>query len=595
MTTDRDRILGLAGEIDDLGRRLAAVGAELRAIRTTQEAPAPPPVMATPPMPPPPMYWPPQQPPQPPHQQWHQPPPVPPQPVYRPVPRPTLVETLGKQGAGSKIVAWVGGAVTLLGIVLLLVLAVQRGWLGPLPRVLSGGAFGLALIGTGMWLHRRPVGRTGAFALVGTGIATLYLDAVAATALYDFLPSLAGLALGLLVTVGGILVAVRWDSALLATAVVLGCAVCAPMITGGFSAELVLFLLVVQAATAPVQLRREWTALTLSSAFPPIIASVVSTALLGSPGSWANTGAALGVALLGVALALIVLRRKENDPGALALLATSAAPALIAALLLPKTGAVLVAGGISLVLLGIWATRRWWPGYVGDLAGLAGLIALMQATMTQFDGTARAAVLLGEALVLVFLARWSRNRFAMAASLGFAAVGGLVGIVHDYSPALLVLFGDRTTGVLVGALVVAVLILAAAILLPWTAFRLEVLRAPAANPLPWLLAGVAVLYGAAGAVLCATLLVLPDRTGFLTGHVLITVSWTVAALLLLVRGIDVVALRVTGLVLVGAAVLKLVLFDLAALDGMARVAAFLGAGLALLVAGVRYARVVRES
>jgi hypothetical protein len=41
--------------------------------------------------------------------------------------------------------------------------------------------------------------------------------------------------------------------------------------------------------------------------------------------------------------------------------------------------------------------------------------------------------------------------------------------------------------------------------------------------------------------------------------------------------------------LVGAAVAKLVLFDLAALDGIARVAAFCG-GIALLAAGVRYGR-----
>src|SRR5436305_2241204 len=49
------------------------------------------------------------------------------------------------RSAGSRVLAWVGGAVTLLGVVLLLVLAVQRGWLGPLPRVLVGAGFGLAL------------------------------------------------------------------------------------------------------------------------------------------------------------------------------------------------------------------------------------------------------------------------------------------------------------------------------------------------------------------------------------------------------------------------------------------------------------------
>jgi uncharacterized membrane protein len=48
-------------------------------------------------------------------------------------------------------------------------------------------------------------------------------------------------------------------------------------------------------------------------------------------------------------------------------------------------------------------------------------------------------------------------------------------------------------------------------------------------------------------------------------------------------------------VLVAAAVAKLVLFDLVALDGIARVAAFLGAGLVLLAAGTRYARMVAEA
>ena len=77
----------------------------------------------------------------------------------------------------------------------------------------------------------------------------------------------------------------------------------------------------------------------------------------------------------------------------------------------------------------------------------------------------------------------------------------------------------------------------------------------------------------------------PDRSGFLFGHAVITVSWTVAAIALLLRGIRSAALRAVGLVLVGAAVLKLILFDLAFLDGLARVIAFLVAGLLLLLAG----------
>ncbi|MDT7744928.1 MAG: hypothetical protein QOE59_4006, partial [Actinomycetota bacterium] len=81
-------------------------------------------------------------------------------------------------------------------------------------------------------------------------------------------------------------------------------------------------------------------------------------------------------------------------------------------------------------------------------------------------------------------------------------------------------------------------------------------------------------------------------TGFLVGHVLVTISWAALALVLLVRGprSEAVLARVLGGVLVVAAVAKLVLFDLHALDGLARVAVFLGAGLVLLVAGARYAR-----
>jgi uncharacterized membrane protein len=604
MTTEADVLLRLAGEIDDLGRRLAVVGSELRSVRAEQPTPAEQAQQAEQPKPaeqpqpqqaprPQPQPWPqqqqmpppwPQNPWQPPQQHY-----VPPPSPYLPAPpRQTLGEKLGKEGAGSRVLAWVGGAVTLLGVVLLLVLAVQRGWLGPLPRVLVGAAFGLALTGAGVWLHRKPAGRTGAFALAWTGIATLYLDTVAATSLYDFLPVLAGLAAGLAVVVGGLLLALRWESPLLASVVVVGCVVCAPMITRGFTPELVTFLLMVQLATAPVQLRRDWSSLTLAAGVPPLFASVISTAV--GHGTWQNTAAALGAGVVGVALALIVLRRRENDPAALSVLATAVVPTLVAALLLPKVQAVPVAAGAGVVLLAGWAARRWWPGLAGHLAGLAGLLAILQATVTQFDGPARAAVLLGEALLLVVAAVGGRNRFALGAALGFATIGGLIGVFFDVTPALLTVYRIRPAGDVAGALAVALLLLAVSIALPWAAVRLAVFRGPADDLPIWLVAGVSALYGAAGVVLCGSLLAVPGRTGFLLGHALITVSWTIAALVLLLRGIDVVALRVIGLVLVGAAVLKLVLFDLSALDGLARVGAFLGAGLVLLAAGARYAR-----
>jgi hypothetical protein len=502
---------------------------------------------------------------------------VPPQQPY--IPPPTLGERLRKEGAGARLLAWVGGAVTLLGVVLLLVLAVQRGWLGPLPRVLVGAAFGAALVGVGAWLHRKPAARTGAFALAATGIATLYLDAVAATSLYDFLPVPAGLGAGLVIAVGGLLLAVKWDSSLLAGAVVVGCGVCAPLITRGFTPELVTFLLMLQIATAPVQFRREWWSLSLTAALPPLTTSVIGSAL-----QTQNVPVAVAAGAVSAALALITLRRTENDPFALTVLASAVLPVLVAAALLPKTPSALLAGGAAVLLVTTGLLVR---GQAGNVAVVAGLVAALQATVTQFDG---GAVLLGEALALAFAARWTRNRFVLGGAFAFGLIGWLIALVKDLTPALLFVAQPRTTTHLLTGLAAAVLLLAAAVAVPWAAVRLEVLKPAKLGP--WLPAGLAALHGAAGLVLCASLLAIPDRPGFLTGHALITVSWTITALVLLLRGINVVALRVVGLVLVGAAVLKLVLFDLAALDGLARVAAFLGAGLVLMVAGARYARLV---
>jgi uncharacterized membrane protein len=135
-------------------------------------------------------------------------------------------------------------------------------------------------------------------------------------------------------------------------------------------------------------------------------------------------------------------------------------------------------------------------------------------------------------------------------------------------------------------------IAAASVVLCWAAFRLGVFPADGHDPHGWVPAGLLALYGSTAALLAVGLLVSPDRDGFLLGHVLVTVSWTVGALVLLLRGIDAVPMRVAGLSLVVAALAKLVLFDLSSLDGMARVAAFLVAGLVLLAAGTRYAKLV---
>ncbi|WP_112276197.1 DUF2339 domain-containing protein [Lentzea terrae] len=588
----------LALELAAIGQRLVTISSEMRE-RSASVAVAPPPVVAPPvavPAPPPSPWA--NQGPVPPQQQWPQPPPPQwpaPQP---PPPRETLFEKLGKDGAGSKLLAWVGGAITVLGFVLLLILAIQRGWLGPMPRVIGGAVFSGALVGIGMWLHRNPAGRTGAFALAATGFAGLYLDVIAATSLYEYLPPGVGLVVGLGVAAAGVVLALRWDSQTLAVGVVAACAICSPILTDGFTVLLVGFLLVLKMASTPVQIQRNWPGLAIAGGFPPIIASLLTTAnAIPRDYEWTVVGVAAATTVVGIVVALLTIWKRPDDVVAVALAAGSALPSLFATTLLDDPVNSVLAGAVAAVLLSIWMVPDL-PRSFTTAAGATGMLALFQTTVIALDGDIRTAIVLAEAVLLAFLAARLNKKSALVGSIVFGVVGFLMTVgqavpitwLLDEPRYLGIDSGDYAAG-LVTALVLGVFAATA----PWAALKMQVLREPARHPFPWIVSGLVLLYGAAGAVLCAALLVSPDESGFLFGHSVVTVSWTVAALFLLVKGINNKALRISGLILVGAAVIKLVLFDLSALDGVARVLAFLGAGLVLLTAGTRYAKLVASA
>jgi uncharacterized membrane protein len=474
----------------------------------------------------------------------------------------------------------------------LLILAIQRGYLGPLPRVLLGAGLGLALAGIGAWLHRNPTARTGAYALAATGSAVLYLSVVAATSLYGFLPSWGGLLTGLAVTAGGVALAGVWNSQLFAVFMVVCCAVSAPIITQGFDALLLSFLLVLLLATTPVQLARRWYGLLIAAGLPPVIVSIVTVAL---DRDAFTTAILAGITSVVVgALATVTALHRHDDPFTLVMLCLAPVPGMFAAILLPQVGASILPAAIGVLLLLVWLL-----GYLTTLprtfalsaGGLASL-AFLEATAIAFDGDARAIAFLAEALVLTVLAVRLRLKTALLPAALFALVGLILGLVEAARPELLLrpqhtdIAAAVTLG-LTGALVAAV-----AITLCWAGFRLDVLPGGERAPHGWVPAGLLALYGSTATMLSVGLLIFPGRDGFLLGHVFVTVSWTVVALVLLLRGIDSVPPRVAGLSLVVAALTKLVLFDLSSLDGMARVMAFLVAGLVLLAAGARYARLV---
>lgn len=589
-TGSTDALPRLADALSDVGDRLRHISDELRTIHeaaTSSPAPAAPPHQV-PAAPIPPVVGPPVV---------GQPvgapggfgpgSPVPLYPPHVPLPPhlapPTLWDRLSQDGAGSRLLAWAGGVVTIAGVVLLLVLAIQRGLLGPLPRVVIGAALAFALVGVGLRLHRSPAARIGANALVATGFAGLYLDVIAATTLHEFLPPWAGLLIGLAVAGLGIAVAGRWNSQQLAVFVVVCCAVSAPILTQGFGSLLLGFLLVLTIATAPVHLSRRWPWLALASGIPPVLAEIIRIGLAtdrAAATEVAVTAVLTTAALIGLTT---VAALRGDDDQTFVLLLLSPLPTILAAGLLPLAADAVLPAVTSVLLIAVWALRGHLPRRFALAAGGLGTITAIQATATALGGDVRTLVLIGGGLVLGLLAMRLRDVTVLLPAVAFGGIGFLLSLGTPTPPTALL--REETVSATFGP--GGLLIAATAVTLGWAAHRLGVHT----RPLLITAAGIA-LYGAATAVLSVGLLISPDRTGFLVGHTFVTVSWTVGALVLLIRGIDSVAARVSGLSLVGAALAKLVLFDLSSLDGMARVAAFLVAGLILLGAGARYARLV---
>ena len=495
---------------------------------------------------------------------------------------------------GARLLAWTGGAMTLLGVVLFLALAVSRGWGSPAARVGSGAVFGVVLVAFAMWMHRVETRRGGAMALAGTGFGALYLVVAAANRLLDAPGPLAVL-LALVVAGTGLALADRWRSVLLASGIVVGCAVLAPAVVDG--PLLVALLLVLQVAVAPVALRHGWPLpALLAAAAPALAASAVVVAV--DP---LRVVTVLAAVLLGLAVAAVAVRRL-SDGAVAGLVALAALPALVLAAELDGWGGAGVAAAAAGGGLALLAVPGAGPRLRATAVAVAA-IAVLEAVLVALDGPVATGTLLVAAAALAGTAVAARSRVPLAVAGGFGLVGTLMAVAVDAPLTALVRFpaepyvvgGVPDTSALAGGAVVSLLVLLAAVAITVAAGRLGLVRPDPATAGLWLPLGVVGLYGAAGLVVTSALLVAPDRTVFTVAHAVVTVSWTVLALVLLARGLRRPALRATGLVLVAGAVAKLVLFDLVALDGLVRVAAFLGAGLVLLAAGTRYARMVAEA
>src|SRR6476659_4457412 len=199
MTAPHDAVVSrLSANFASMSAQFAKVSADLTELdrllsqRPNVPQPAPHPV-------PPPMYVPqPHQPYAPPAAVYAPPPPpLPPPPMAPPrmTPPPRAPRPPRDSNWIGKVLAVAGVAVTLIGVVLLLVLAAQAGILRPEIRVGAGAALAGALVVVAARLNSRPGGRVGAIALAATGVAAAYMDVIAITTIYHWVSAPFGLVL----------------------------------------------------------------------------------------------------------------------------------------------------------------------------------------------------------------------------------------------------------------------------------------------------------------------------------------------------------------------------------------------------------------
>ncbi|MGV0718501.1 DUF2339 domain-containing protein [Mycolicibacterium sp. XJ662] len=520
-------------------------------------------------------------------------PPQPTQPVADPPVAPTPPRQPRNEGWIGKVLAVAGVAVTLIGVVLLLVLAAQAGILRPEIRVAAGAGLAAALVAAAGWLWSRPGGRTGAIALAATGVAAAYMDVIAVTTIYGWISAPVGLVIAAVIGAAGLYLARRWDSEQLGLLVLVPLLVLAPVVVGTVNLLLVAFMLALAAASLPLQLGKDWIwlhcARTAAATVPLLMALLAVSFDDGRDLALAAACAiAAGLALLG---ALILSPSTANRTGLALLTGAGVLPALCVGLAAGRLVAAAMAAVLAAVLLGIVLLGRRLPAVQGGArqvwAALSAIAALI-AVLVAFDGHIAGPVLLAMAVVVAVAGR--ADAAARWAAVGFAVVGG--GFYLSYAPPDSLIEASATSAATgISTLTASVLLTACAVAIVWSF--------PGRDSTAWAGAAVVVVYALTAFTVTAGVLIGGVEGGFFGGHMAATICWIALAAALfgyaarLPRADRSLPIG-GGLALVAAAMAKLFLFDLGTLDGIFRVAVFIVVGLVLLGMGAGYARLLER-
>lgn len=507
-----------------------------------------------------------------------------------------------REGAVARLLSIAGAGVFLIGITLLLLLAIQNGYLGPVTRVVLGGAASATLVGIGALVHRRQPGNPGSVALAATGVAGGYLTVLAMTVIYAWVAVTVGLGLAAAVFAVGVFLTRIWHSQVLGVIVVVGVVALGPAMGNDHPPITALFVVVVSLGAILADPSRRWPVLQLTRVVPVtllLIGLTFDSVPFGPVISATGPSVPLVASIFAVVTVLVELR---FDRGLTLSLVT---PVVVGIALLPALVAPLVAKDGS--------TQTIWLAIVAALAVAFTILAKQSATRAVLISAAALAGILSLATIDLD-GLWVVGALAIAAALlavgqalgqrtatwvGVgAALIGLLGYLPILDP-LLNRGGNTFSGelgvweLLASAAGLGVVVLMARLVPSRTASR----SGPARSFGLW---AVALLFVTGLAVSTGVLLGRASgdvATGFLAGHAAATVLWMASAAWLLLgrRGTasDTSSRRTLGVVIAGVAVAKLMLFDLSTLDGFVRVVAFVLIGGALLAVGTLYRKTKR--
>jgi uncharacterized membrane protein len=494
---------------------------------------------------------------------------------------------------GGRVLAWVGGIAVVLAAVFFLVMAVHNGWIDEATRVVLAFLASTALVAAGVWLYERKGQTQAALAAVAAGLAALYASATTATAVYALVSSAAGLFIAGLIGIAATAVAVRWNSPVVAGIGIVGALLAPVLVDAGRSTASLAFMAIALVSAVGVLIWRRWSWLA-------VVAYVVSAP---QAADWldherhTNLGLALVVTGLFWALYLVAALGYElREPtttlrvsSASLLLANAAATAGGGWAMLHDAGngygatAWVIGLAAAHVVLGVVSLQGRISREIGALIAAVGAALAAVGLALALDGPALVAGWAAEGVLMAWVARRTDDQRGYLGSAAFLSLAAVHAVVFEAPPSALAYGLDSPGRAVVALALVAGGLAAAAALLPQPERRSEA---------DTLRIGVATTVVYLASVLVAD--VAGAHSGGTTQNSQLALSalWAALGFALLVAGLsrDERRLRLGGLVLLGLAVAKVFVVDLAALESIWRVASFLGLGLLLLAAAFGYQR-----